>query len=159
MRNLLAVQRWSLPLMLAVGLCAQKHDEHTASVGMRARIDELALPGSELVAAPSTMKAPVVLRLLATRPHGDHFRYDLEWSGLEPGEHDLAKFLVRKDGSSLEGMPNIPVTVTSILKKDALEPAEIDPVASQRLNGYSAQQVTVGVLWFFGLLAILFVGR
>lgn len=159
MRRLRPRLRCCLPLVLAAGLCAQKHDEHTASVGMRARIDELVLPGSELVAAPTTMKAPMVLRVLATRAHGDAFRYDLEWCGLEPGQYDLATCLARKDGSPLAGLPPVPVTVTSTLKKGELEPSEIDPKAPPRLNGYSTEQVVVGVLWVLGLLAILFVGR
>ena len=44
------------------------------------------------------------MRILAVRAHGDAFRYDLEWSGLEAGTHDLAKFLVRKAGTALAGV-------------------------------------------------------
>jgi hypothetical protein len=151
--------RWLLPLLLAAGLVAQARNERSATVGMRACIEELVLPGSELIAAPVSSKDLIVLRVLATRAHGDRFRYDLEWSGLEPGEHDLAKFLVRKDGSAVEGLPAIPVTVTSLLPKGQQEPSEHAPTAPPRLGGYTVLQVAVGALWLVGLIAILFVGR
>lgn len=130
-----------------------------ATVGMRSRIDELVLPGTELIAAPAVAKAPVVLRVLAVRAHGDAFRYDLEWSGLEAGTHDLAKFLVRKDGSALAGLPAIPVVVKSVLPKQVKEPGELTAVEPPRLGGYSTLQWWVGGAWVVGLLAILLFGR
>lgn len=147
-----------LAVVLCIGALAQNPDERTAAVGMRARI-EVVLPGSELEPAPSTAKTPVVVRVLNVWPHGEHHRYQLEWSGLEPGKHDLAKYLVRKDGSQTEGLPPVEVTVTSVLPKGAMEPGEIAPAAPQRLGGYTALMIVAGVLWVAGLLAILFVGR
>ncbi|MBL8751272.1 MAG: hypothetical protein JNK78_19095 [Planctomycetes bacterium] len=138
---------------------AQARDERTAAVGMRAHIEQIVLPGGELVAAPAERAAPVVLRVLATWPHGDRFRYDLEWVGLEVGRHDLAKYLARKDGSAVEGVGPIEVAVTGVLKKGRLEPGELEPVAPRRLDGYRTDQIVFGALWLCGLLAILFVGR
>ncbi|MBL8753426.1 MAG: hypothetical protein JNK15_09010 [Planctomycetes bacterium] len=140
-------------------LPAQARNDRAATVGMRGVIEQVVLPGSELEPAPSTAKTPVVLRVLQTWPHGEHLRYDLEWSGLEPGQHDLAKYLVRKDGSPLGELPPLVVDVTSVLAKGAAEPSEPDPVACERLGGYSMLQWTVGTAWVLGLLAILFVGR
>lgn len=137
---------------------AQAGEERTASVGMRARA-ELVLPGGELVPAPSTSKAKVVVRVLNVWRHGEHHRYELEWCGLEPGSHDLAKYLVRKDGSPADGLPEVKVSVTSVLPKGSAEPSELSPAPSERLHGYTALQIAVGVLWGAGLLAILFVGR
>ncbi len=138
---------------------AQARDQRTAAVGMRAYIDQIVLPGTELVAAAAERTAPVVLRVLATWPHGDRFRYDLEWVGLEVGRHDLAKYLARKDGSATEGVGPIEVAVTGVLKKGRIEPGELDPVAPRRLDGYRTDQIVFGALWFTGLLAILFAGR
>lgn len=151
-------------LLAAALLClqvlpAQSRDERSAAVGMRARIEQIVLHGSELQVAPSGHGAPLVLRILAVWPHGEHFRYDLEWSGLEPGAHDLAKYLVRKNGSSLDGLVPIPVTVTSVLKKGHVEPSDLGPVAPERLDGYRTLQIVVVVLWVTGLLLILLVGR
>lgn len=138
---------------------AQAHDERTAGVGMRARIEQVVLQGSELEPAPTSTKAPILLSVLRTWPHGDLLRYDIEWTGFEPGEYDLTKFLVRKDGSSTGDLPPLAVRVTSVLAPDVREPGELDPEASQRLGGYSTLQIVVGVAWLAGLLAILFVGR
>ncbi|HZN37741.1 MAG TPA: hypothetical protein VFD82_03000 [Planctomycetota bacterium] len=153
------IGRCVLPLLATAMLAAQTRNERTASVGMRARIDEVVLPGTELAAAASTTKSKVVVRVLAVRAHGDRFRYDLEWTGLEPGEYDLAKFLSRVDGSPTDNLPALAVTVSSSLKKGTFEPTDPDPVAPDRLGGYRMQQIAVGVLWLLGLLAILFVGR
>ena len=146
-------------LLAAAVLPAQARDERTATVGMRATIEQLVLTGTELVAAPSKHGAPLVLRVLATWPHGDHFRYDLEWSGLEAGTHDLALYLARKDGSSTAGIGPIPVTVTSVLPKGKLEPGDLAPVAPRRLDGYRTDQIVFAALWVVVLLLILFVGR
>ncbi len=148
-----------LALTIAAGAAfAQAPPERTAAVGMRART-EVVLPGGELVPAPSTSKAKVVVRVLNVWQHGEHHRYDLEWCGLEAGGHDLAKYLVRKDGSPADGLPEVKVNVTSVLAKGMVEPSELPPAPSERLDGYSAMQVAAGVLWAAGLLAILFVGR
>jgi hypothetical protein len=130
-----------------------------ATVGMRSRIEELVLPGTELVPAPVKAEDPIVVRILAVRAHGNEFRYDLEWSGLEPGSYDLAKFLARKDGSTTPALPAIPVVVKSLLPKSVKEPGDLKPVAPPELGGYRTQQIVVGVVWGVGLLAILFVGR
>lgn len=152
--------RFALAVLGAASLlAAQARDQRTATVGMRAYVEQVVLPGSELVPAPSTLKAPLVLRVLKTWPHGEHLRYDLEWVGLEPGRHDLTKFLVRKDGSPMAGVPELVVEATSVLPAGANEPTELAPQAPQRLDGYSTLQIVAGVAWGVGLLAILFVGR
>ncbi|MFY9342578.1 MAG: hypothetical protein WAT39_08815 [Planctomycetota bacterium] len=143
----------------SAALPAQSKDERRAVVGMRARVDQVVLPGSELTPAPSSLKTPIVVRVLAVWPHGEHRRYDFEWTGLEPGKHDLTKYLVRKDGTSTDGLPPLEVEATSVLAKDAREPSELDPIAPDRVGGYRTMQWVAGVLWAAGLLAILFVGR
>lgn len=148
-----------LPLLATGLLAAQARNERTATVGMRARIDEVVLPGTELAAAATTTKSKVVVRVLEVRAHGDRFRYDLEWTGLEPGEYDLAKFLARVDGSPTDGLPALAVSVSGSPKKGVFEPSDPDPKAPDRLGGYRMQQIAVGVLWLLGLVAILFVGR
>jgi hypothetical protein len=145
--------------LLAAPLAAQARDERAATVGMRAVVEGVVIPGTELVPAPTTLKAPLALRVLRTWPHGELLRYDFEWTALEPGRYDLAKALVRKDGSALAGLPEVWVEAASVLPKDAREVSEPPPVAPQRLDGYTRLQWTLGALWAVGLLAILFVGR
>lgn len=147
-------------LAATAGAAAQTRDERTASVGMRARIEQIVLPGTELTSAPSTFASPVIVHVVAVWPHGALRRYDLEWVGYEPGRHDLARFLVRKDGSSTDDLPAIPVEVTgSLPARGLVEPTELPPRAPDRLDGYRALQIVAGVVWAVGLLAILLVGR
>ena len=146
-------------LLLVAGLAAQARDERKAAVGMRMAIEQLVLPGSEVVTAPTTLKAPVALRIVKVWPHGTQFRYDLEWTGLEAGTFDLAKFLVRKDGSPATDVPPIAVEVTSALQAGMVEPSELQPTPAASLGGYRTLQIVAAVAWGIGLLAILFVGR
>ena len=162
-----AIRTWFGPIARALAamvcvsalLSAQARDERTAGVGMRAHLEQVVLPGTELEPARTSNKAPVILRVLQTWPHGELLRYDFEWTGFEPGDHDLTKFLVRKDGSSTTDLPPLVVHVTSALDAATVEPADLAPKSVERLGGYRALQIVVGVLWGLGLLAILFVGR
>ena len=158
-RRAVRVAAAAAALLAAAPARGQKRDERTAVVGMRAVVEQVVLPGTELAPAPTTLKAPLALRVLRTWPHGEMLRYDFEWTALEPGRYDLAKALVRKDGSALLGLPEVWVEATSVLPKDAREVSEPEPVAPQRLDGYARLQWTLGALWGVGLLAILFVGR
>ncbi|MFT4514523.1 MAG: hypothetical protein ACI89X_000555 [Planctomycetota bacterium] len=146
-------------LLGATVLLAQGREQLKAKVGMRAYIDQLPLKGSELVPAPSSPEADVAVRIVKTWPHFDDLSYDLEWVGFEPGTHNLIDFLVRKDGSSTEGLEAIEIEVSSFGVTTPPEASEIAPAAPERLNGYSTEQIAFGVLWGAGFLAILFVGR
>lgn len=145
--------------VLALAAPQEPQPGRSATVGMREVIPELVLPGSELVTAPADPKDPVVVRVLAVRPHGSAFRYDLEWTGLVAGDHDLSKRLARKDGTPTADLPAIPVQVRSVLPKGVTEPSPQAPIAPPRLAGYSALQWLVGFGWVLGLLLILFLGR
>lgn len=156
----------ALRALVCLALCVaclfgqdKKNSQLEASVGMRARIMQLVIEGSELVPAPATSESPVVVRVLATWQHGAHLRYDLEWAGFAPGKYDIAKFLVRKDGSSADNVAPIEVEVLSMLPFDAFEPSELELAPAARLDGYTTTQILLGVFWGVGLLAILFVGR
>lgn len=126
-----------------------------ASVGMSGTLRDLVLPGSELEVAPVTRESVLILRIDAVRPHGDAFRYDFTWYGLEPGTYALAPYLVRKDGSSTADLPEHSFTVTSLLAPGQVEPHR--PAAGElpSLGGYQAMLILGGILWFAGLVWIL----
>ncbi|MGE0144313.1 MAG: hypothetical protein AB7I19_12170 [Planctomycetota bacterium] len=141
-------------------LCAQSKNEREATVGMRARIDQVVLPGSKLVARPADdPKAPILLRIVETWPHGTDFRYDLEWVGYAAGRHDLSQWLIREDGSPVGELPAISVLVKSVLNPFSIEPDDPTPRDAPKVGGYRTWQVVAGVLWLIGLVAILFYGR
>lgn len=157
MRN--SMRLLSCLVLGATMLVAQARDEREATVGMRAYVEGVVIEGSELVPAPSSTSSQVIVRVVKAWPHGEHLRYDFEWVGFEPGRYDLAEFLVRKDGSAMDALPPLKVTVKSLLPAEAFEPSDIDPAAAARLDGYTTEQIAAIVLWSVGLLAILFVGR
>jgi hypothetical protein len=126
---------------------------------MSVRISDLVLPGSELQVVPPEKDAPLVLRIAAVRPHGTSFRYDLEYWGLEPGEHDLRDWLRRADGSSTDDLPPLPVTVTTALPEGRVEPHAPVPRRLPPFGGYRTWLIAGGVLWVVGLAALLILGR
>ena len=140
-------------------VAAQARDERRASVGMRARIEQVVVLGSALAVKPIEPKSPIVLRIVATWPHGTDHRYDLEYYGLEPGTHDLGAYLTRADASDTTPLPKLEVAIEAILPPGQIEPVALTPKAPPRLGGYSTTLVVGGVLWLVGLFAILFVGR
>jgi len=133
--------------------------ERDPSVGMRARIDDLVLPGSQLQARPAVVDAPIVVRVLAARVHGTAFRYDLEYYGLDPGPFDVTDYLSRVDGSSTADLPPLIVNIQPLLPPGQVEPHPVLPVATPEVGGY-ATWLKVGVIaWVIGFLAIVMVGR
>jgi len=166
-------RRWLLLLCLALfsqNSFAQENAEQEAkpsktetyatTVGMPQRIVDLILPGSPLEVLPIERDAPMVVRILQTIGHGpDQNRYELEYYCLDPGEYDLAKFFRRVDGSSTDDLPAINVTVKSQLGAGQVKPHELLTRETPRVGGYRLWLILGGILWFFGLLALLFGGR
>lgn len=146
-------------LLSTLFAAAPAQDSAESSVGIPFRIEGIVLPGPELEPAPADPASPIVLRILATWPHGSAFRYDLEATGLEPGEYDLSHFLRRKDGSEGEALPPIPARIRSVLPLGRLRPHPPAQTEAPSFGGYRALLVAGGALWVGGLVAILFVGR
>ncbi|MBM3989901.1 MAG: hypothetical protein FJ298_02725 [Planctomycetes bacterium] len=130
------------------------------SVGMPARWNDVVLSGSELVAVSADRSAPLALRIVAARAHGDAFRYDFEYWGLEPGAHDLRTLLQRRDGSSCAELPELRVEIQSVLATHgAALPNAPRPSELPSLGGYDTLLVTGAVVWVAGLVALLVAGR
>ena len=131
-----------------------------SSVGLPQRINQLVLPGTELEAKPSEdHDEPLVLRVVATYKHGTAYRYDLEFYCLEPGKFDLRQALRRKDGTSADDLPPLPVEIASLLPAGQILPAALVVKPAPRLGGYRVLLAVLGVIWALGLAAILLVGR
>ena len=123
------------------------HGPTSATVGMQEKLEGIVLPGSELEVAPITDKTPVVLRISAAYPHGDAFRYDIVYSGLEPGEYDLTAFLRRKDGSPAGELPALSISINSVLPEGQVEPHGLSYSRLPWLGGYRQLLVMGGVIW------------
>ena len=151
------------PLLLAAFLLltgvAAGAEERSPSVGMTGRLEDVVLPGPELEPKPLAPEDPIVLRVVACRPHGASFRYDLEFTGLEPGPHDLRDYLRRRDGSPAADLPPLAVDVRQVLPPDQVQPHPLPAGALPRVGGYRATLIAVGALWAAGVVGLLLVGR
>ena len=131
----------------------------TVPVGFPARINQIVLPGTELQTQIESRSQPVVVRIIESFQHGDSFRYDLEYYGLEPGNFDLRKYLTRRDGSTTDDLPEIPVTVTANLPAGQVEPHELRSRRPSISSYYLATLVVASGVWLLGFFAILLLGR
>ena len=129
------------------------------SVGVAAKIDSVILPGSELEGRPLFDDAAMVVQVENAFVHGDSFRYDLRYQGFEPGEHDLSKWLVRKDGSSTDDLPAVMVTVRSLLPPGQKQPNTVEPGALPYVGGYQLFAFIMAGAWLAVLLGLIFFGR
>ncbi|MCC7011824.1 MAG: hypothetical protein IT454_04605 [Planctomycetes bacterium] len=149
------LRAWAL-----AALCSGLQAQDSSTVGMPARLRDLVLPGTELEVVNGDSRAPVALRIVAARPHGDGFRYELEYWGLDPGAHDLRPYLRRKDGTSTADLPAIAVQVNSVLAEPGLvAPHDPAPNVVPGFGGYRTWMVAGGVAWAVGLIALLAAGR
>jgi len=151
---------FSVTLLLISCMTRFVQAENTSpTVGAAGNIDQIILPGSELAAKPLIPNSPMVVRIVRAFPHGDSFRYDIVFHGLEPGKYNLADWLVRKDGSSTDDLPEIPVEVTSLLPPGQVEPNELETGWIPRLGGYRNVMIGAIVLWSLILLGLIFLGQ
>ena len=134
---------------------AEPSSEWRGKVGVPTRISELVLPGTELDVAPIDFRGSLVLRILAARKHGSAYRYDLEFYGLDPGIHNLCAYLTRKDGSTTDDLPKVPILIESRLPPGQVTPNELEYRAHSNVGGYWKWAILAGLVWLGGLYAIL----
>jgi hypothetical protein len=135
-------------------------ENRSPTVGTSGRIEQIILPGTELLARPlDNDRLPIVVRIVNVFPHGNSFRYDISFYGLEPGKYDLAKYLVRKDGSSTADLPEIPVEVISLLPPGQIEPNDLPNSMISRLGGYTIVLIIATTFWFVMLAGLILLGH
>ena len=150
-------------LLLAGLLALAPAQGDPPTVGRTGELRDLVLPGGELEVLPGDSLTPLVVRITAVRPHGDRFRYDVEYWAREPGTYDLRDYLRRADGTALDegpdAVPEIPLEVRSLLPAGRVLPNEPPPSTGRGFGGYTRLLVAAGVAWVAGLVWILLAGR
>lgn len=144
--------------LLAFALLAQ-----ALAVGRTGELRDLILPGSELEVLPGDSTTPLVVRITAVHPHGDRFRYDVEYWARESGTYDLREYLRRVDGTPLDqgegAVPAIPLEVLSVLPAGRLLPNEPPASAGGGFGGYTRLLWIGGAAWLAALGWLLLAGR
>jgi hypothetical protein len=141
------------------GQVAAQSDQGS-SVGIQTEIKQIVIAGTEIEVRPLTeCKIPVVVRITAVYPHGQSYRYDIAYYGLEAGSYDLRLALRRKDGTSLDSVPKIAVTVKAILEANRLRPNQPDSSEIGISGVYQRTLMAGATVWLIGLLVILYTGR
>jgi hypothetical protein len=153
----------ALAAVLALGMVASVGKPSAeATVGMVGKLDQVVIPGPELEAKPvENRDAPMIVRVVDTYPHGEgSFRYDLEFTGLEPGLHDLRPYLRRKDSQPMAAGAQGPfVAIKSVLPAGQVPPREPSQAAVRGLGGYRTLMIGLGVAWGLGLAGLVWAGR
>jgi hypothetical protein len=130
------------------------------NVGMSGTLEQVVLPGAELSAkVVDPRSTAIILRIDAVYAHGDDYRYDFTWFGMESGSYNLTDYLSRVDGTSTDDLPSMSVTVNSVLPAGRIRPNIPDQQSRVTAGGYRTLLITGGVIWVLGLFVILFAGR
>ena len=143
-----------------VGEAGQAQENRRPSVGAPGFVEGVVLPGPELIAKPlKDDRAPLVVRIVEVYPHGEMWRYDIAFQGLEPGQYDLTEYLQRKDGAEAGDLPPIEVEILSLLPPGQVEPNQLDVGFLPGVGGYRGLAVGLVLLWVLVLLGLVFWGR
>lgn len=128
-------------------------------VGSMQRLTDVVVSGSKLIPRPlDNRRMPIVLRMVQVRPHGEAFRYDLEFVGLEPGDFDLRDYLVRADGSLEPHLPSLKVKILSALPEGHIPPHELKN-SLPWLGSYRVWVWVAGIFWLAVFLGLIFYRR
>jgi hypothetical protein len=133
--------------------------QETPTVGLPSRISDLVLPGSELEAKPLDPRSPIVLRIERVARHGTAHRYDIVFHGLEPGNYDLRNWLKRKDASSMDDVPPIPVEIKVAYAGPMKAVSESEPGSVGFRATYRTMMILLGVAWVVALIALVLTRR
>lgn len=121
---------------------------------------EVEIPGSLLDVGKYSARCPVELRIEQAIPTSDGYRYTFRFTILEPGRHDLAPLLERRDGTPGEDLPKLVVETGSLLPPDQIlgvKPVRIGE--GLRFGGYTRMMILLAIAWVVGLALLIRVGR
>jgi len=159
-RRSAAILAMQLAITLATWTFVFAEEPRQSTVGIPVRIEGLVIDGPQLEALPwDDRRAPVLVRIVETYPHGTAFRYDIEYHGLEAGDFDLRDYLQRTTGGPIDDVPAIPVRVMSVLPPGQIIPRDLEQGRLPAIGGYRQLAMVLGAIWVLGLIALLWKRR
>ena len=150
----IAILSYTLPV-----LTADELNQEAAPVGVKIQIKDHIIPGPEVEAKPLSQESAIVLRITSVYPHGNGFRYDFEYYGLEAGSFDLGDYLQSKDNKPMTDQPKLPVTFKSSLAPERIRPNPPDDEKLPRFIKYKHLLIFGAAFWLMGLLLLIFGAR
>lgn len=127
-----------------------------ARVGQPLVLTDIYIPGGAVEPTPRRDRTPpLVVRLLEMKSAQDGHRYDFEITGLDPGTHNLGKYLTPINPADTPAMPEILLQITSGLPEGIVLPAELPPAEIPALGGYKTKMLAAAAVWLAGLIALV----
>jgi hypothetical protein len=121
---------------------------------------EVILPEAGLTPRAPDRRAPLLLRIAYTRPHGTLTLYDLRYIGRVPGQFDLRDYLVTTNGLPATNLAAMTVSIAGLLPTPHNGWLEEGALRAPSLfGGYRATAAIVIGLWIAAFFVILRVGR
>ena len=153
--------RWFLCVCLLVSssLSALADKSALHAIGVEEG-QKIILERGDYVPRPLDDRTPVILRLGSVEPTEGGFAYRFHVIGFEPGEHRLADYLMRPDGTPATELGDLTFTVKTILPPEhegALTPHLVTPMPW--FGGYRYLLGGLAVLWVLGWFGISRIGR
>jgi hypothetical protein len=149
----------SASVLAETNLIVINHSAAPPTVGMEGQLD-VALPLAGMITLPGDHRAPLVLRIVASQPHGTLTRYDLRYAGRVPGPHDLRKYLFTAEGKPATNLPALMVHVVGLLPNPhngwLEEQAHREPAL---FSSYRVMLIGAGVLWVLAFFVLRRLGR
>jgi hypothetical protein len=131
----------------------------TPTVGMEGQL-EVILPEAGLTPRAPDRRAPLLLRIAYSRPHGTLTLYDLRYIGRVPGRFDLRHYLVTTNGIPATNLSALVVSIAGVLPTSHNGWLEEEALRAPSLfGGYRAVAAIVIGLWITAFFVILRVGR
>ena len=140
-------------------LNADEINQKAAPVGVKIQIKDFVIPGPEVEVKSLSKESAVILRITSVYPHGNSFRYNFEYYGLEAGSFDLRDYLQTKDNKPMTDQPKIPVKFKSSLAQEQIRPNPPEDGKLPRFIKYKHLLIFGAVFWLVGLLFLLFGAR
>ncbi|MCA9184230.1 MAG: hypothetical protein R3E01_07925 [Pirellulaceae bacterium] len=139
---------------------AAETSSRQTTVGMPVTLEEVVIPGGELIVAPlEDPHAVAITRIIDVYPHGTAHRYTLQFYALEPGTYNVSDYLRNPDGSQRDELPAMQVEVTTLLEEGQVQPHALGSKRVRGLGGYRLLLIAGGVVWMLVFLALMFVRK
>lgn len=129
-----------------------------ADIGMIEKI-KIELPGEKLEAVPVNERAPAILRIDRVEKTERGYRYEFDFVGLEPGDHNVMDYLQTVTGEKPKCDPYI-VKVDRKLPETFRGEITVVPQRSRLpFAWYKLTSMILVMLWVICLPLLIFVGR